>query len=160
MEAIVLHHYPRRDHVGDDGRLRQVSLHRRHRHHEYVPTSPYVAFLRCRYCRVTNLSRKALVEAIAKSFDPPAVYMYQWSQYYVPCNSIPPQLAVIIEEVRFWVNPADLIFQQAVDPMTGYCALGITTGDDGPYILGDVFLQSVVAVFDVGGGQMRFYSRR
>jgi hypothetical protein len=86
--------------------------------------------------------------------------MYQWSQYYVPCNSIPPQLAVIIEEVRFWVNPADLIFQQAVDPMTGYCALGITTGDDGPYILGDVFLQSVVAVFDVGGGQMRFYSRR
>lgn len=73
---------------------------------------------------------------------------------------MPPRFAILIEGVEFWVNPADLIYKELIDPMTGYCAIGIASGGAGPYILGDVFLQNVLAVFDVGGAQMRFYSRK
>ncbi|KAF4334838.1 acid ase [Fusarium beomiforme] len=100
-----------------------------------------------------------LAEAIAKAFQPPATWMFEWSAYFADCNAIPPHFAVIISGVRFWLNPADLIFQDFTEPVTGKCAIAISTGGSGPYILGELFLQNVVAVFDVGGAEMRFYSK-
>lgn len=87
------------------------------------------------------------------------MYVYQWGSYFVPCDAIPPPFAIVISGVEFWINPADLIHQDLIDPLTGYCACGITSGGAGPYILGHVFLQNVLAVFDVGGAEMRFYAR-
>lgn len=87
------------------------------------------------------------------------MYLYQWDSYFVNCKANPPELAVVIGGVEFRINPADLIYRDVVDPMTGYCAIAIASGGSGPYILGDVFLQNVVAVFDVGGAEMRFYAR-
>ncbi|PNP37949.1 hypothetical protein TGAMA5MH_10048 [Trichoderma gamsii] len=101
-----------------------------------------------------------LAESIANSFQPRAVYLYQWGTYFAPCDAIPPHFAIIISGVEFWINPADLIYHDLVDPLTGYCAIGIASGGPGPYILGDVFLQNVLAVFDVGAAEMRFYSRK
>ncbi|KAF4470644.1 acid ase [Fusarium albosuccineum] len=98
-------------------------------------------------------------QSIARAFQPPAVYLYQWGSYFAPCDSIPPRFAVIISGVRFWINSADLIYKDLVDPVTGHCAIAISSGGPGPYILGDAFLQNVLAVFDVGGAEMRFYSR-
>lgn len=94
------------------------------------------------------------------AFQPRAVYLYQWGSYFAPCDAIPPRFAIVIAGVDFWVNPADLMYQDFKDPLTGYCAVAIASGGLGPYILGDVFLQNVVAVFDVGAAQMRFYPRQ
>jgi hypothetical protein len=93
------------------------------------------------------------------SFEPRATYLYQWGAYYAPCDSVPPVFGVMIEGKTFYIRPEDLILQDVVDPETGFCAVTLTTGGMGPYILGDVFLQSVLAVYNVGGGEMRFYSR-
>lgn len=92
------------------------------------------------------------------AFQPRAVYLYQWGMYFAPCDAIPPSFAIVINGVEFWVNPADMIYRDLVDPLTGYCAIAVASGGSGPYILGDAFLQNVVAVFDVGAAQMRFYS--
>ncbi|KJZ78830.1 hypothetical protein HIM_01603 [Hirsutella minnesotensis 3608] len=100
-----------------------------------------------------------LAEAIAMAFQPRAVFLYQWGSYFAPCNAVAPRVSVIIGSEEFHMNPADLIFKDLKDPLTGYCAIAIASGGSGPYILGDVFLQSVVAVFDVGAAQMRFYQR-
>ncbi|KAK9436704.1 Peptidase A1 [Metarhizium brunneum] len=100
-----------------------------------------------------------LAEAVANAFLPRAVYLYQWGSYFAPCDAVPPRFAVVISGIEFWLNPSDMIYRDLVDPMTGYCAVAITSGGSGPYILGDVFLQNVVAVFDIGGAQMRFYRR-
>ena len=94
------------------------------------------------------------------AFVPRAVYLYQWDGYFAPCDAAPPRFAVVISGVEFGVNPADMILEDVVDPLTGYCSIAVSTGGAGPYILGQVFLQNVVAVFDVGAAQMRFYSRR
>jgi hypothetical protein len=101
----------------------------------------------------------ALAEQIAKAFDPPAVYFYQYGTYFAPCRTTPPRIAVIINGAKFFINPQDLVYRNLKDELTGYCAIGITTGGEGPYILGAVWLQSVVAVFDVGAAMMRFYGR-
>ncbi|PHH84804.1 hypothetical protein CDD83_1347 [Cordyceps sp. RAO-2017] len=107
----------------------------------------------------TNYLPPPLAEAVAMAFQPRAVFLYQWGSYFAPCDAVPPRFAVVISGVEFWINPADLIFHDLKDPLTGYCAVAIASGGSGPYILGDVFLQNVVAVFDVGAAQMRFYSR-
>lgn len=96
---------------------------------------------------------------MANAFEPKAVYLYQWGSYFAPCDTLPPLFAVVISGIEFHVNPADLIYKELIDPLTGYCAIAVASGGSGPYILGDAFLQSVVAVFDVGGAEMRFYGR-
>jgi hypothetical protein len=101
----------------------------------------------------------ALADQIARQYDPPAVYFFQYGAYFAPCETVPPRVAVIIGGEKFYLSPQDLVYPTMVDELTGYCATGITTGGEGPYILGDVFLQNVLAVFDVGAAQMRFYSR-
>lgn len=101
----------------------------------------------------------ALAEAIAASFEPRAVWLYQWGGYFAPCEAIAPHFAVVISGVPFRIKSADLIYRDLVDPITGFCAIAISTGGPGPYILGDVFLQNVLAVFDIGGAEMRFYSK-
>ncbi|KAL5606890.1 hypothetical protein BROUX41_003267 [Berkeleyomyces rouxiae] len=100
-----------------------------------------------------------LAEDIAKSFNPTAIYLYQYGAYFAPCDASPPRMAIIINDVKLWLNPTDLIYHDFKDPVTGYCAIGVTTGDEGPYILGDVFLQSVMTVFDIGAAKMRFYGK-
>ncbi|KAL2891914.1 putative aspartic-type endopeptidase [Ceratocystis lukuohia] len=90
---------------------------------------------------------------------PPAIYLYQYGAYFAPCDASSPRIAIIINNVKLWLNPADLIYSDFKDSATGYCAIGVTTGGEGPYILGDVFLQSVMTVFDIGAAQMRFYGK-
>ena len=105
------------------------------------------------------ISSLALAEAIAMSFQPRAVYLYQWGTYFAPCDAVAPRFAIIISGMKFWINPADMIYKGLIDPLTGYCAVAIASGGEGPFILGDSFLQNVLAVFDVGAAEMRFYAR-
>ncbi|KAK1984463.1 eukaryotic aspartyl protease [Colletotrichum cereale] len=100
-----------------------------------------------------------IAEAVARSFSPSAVYLFQYGGYFAPCDAIAPKIAVVIEGASFFINPVDLIYPGLVDPLTGYCQIGITTGGTGPYVLGTVFLHNVEAYFDIGAGQMRFYGR-
>ncbi|GKT86513.1 eukaryotic aspartyl protease [Colletotrichum tofieldiae] len=100
-----------------------------------------------------------IAEAVARSFSPSAVYLFQYGGYFAPCDAIAPKIAVVIEGASFFINPVDLIYPGLKDPLTDYCQIGITTGGTGPYVLGSVFLHNVEAYFDVGAGQMRFYGR-
>lgn len=83
-----------------------------------------------------------------------------YGAFFTSCNARAPILAVVMKGVRFYINPVDLIFHDLVDPLTGLCMTGVASGGTGPYILGDVFLQNALAVFDVGHSQMRFISRQ
>jgi hypothetical protein len=83
-----------------------------------------------------------------------------YGAFFTSCNARAPILAVVMKGVRFYINPVDLIFRDLIDPLTGLCMTGIASGGTGPYILGDVFLQNSLAVFDVGHSQMRFISRQ
>jgi hypothetical protein len=91
-------------------------------------------------------------KAINKLFDPPAVLT--GGTYTVSCNSTSiPAIGVEIGGTVFDIDVADLVLH---DPTTGICVSGVQDGGAGPYILGDVFMANVIAVFDVGAAEMRF----
>ena len=70
------------------------------------------------------------------------------------CAARAPAFGVKIGGRNFVVNPKDMIQKDAA---SGACLSAIQDGGaTGPFILGDVFLNNVVAVFDVGAAQMRF----
>ena len=97
-----------------------------------------------------------LADAVNALYDPPAQYLEDEGGFFVDCSATAPQFGVVINGTTFNVNAADLIFQTQQDPNTGLCLTGVQEGGEGPFILGDVFLNNVVAVFDVGAAELRF----
>ena len=97
---------------------------------------------------------KGLADAFNAAFDPPARYIRSQGAFVVKCDAVPPKFGVVIGNETLYINPKDMILQGRTA-----CVTGITIGGAGPYILGDVFLKNVVAVFDIGASGMRFAAR-
>ncbi|KAF6804968.1 aspartic-type [Colletotrichum sojae] len=95
---------------------------------------------------------------------PDVIYNPFGGAYYAPCNATLPDFGIVIGGRTFYADKADLL--QTSDPADfgdggpPYCLVGVTDGGEGPYILGDTMMNSLVTVFDVGAGKMRFASRR
>jgi hypothetical protein len=100
-----------------------------------------------------------MAEAINGAFQPAATYLFEQKAYFTTCTAIVPYVSVLIGGKRFPINPRDMLLQDILDPSTGLCATAINNGGAGPFILGDVFMQNVVSIFDVGNATMRFVSR-
>ncbi|KKY24102.1 putative aspartic-type [Phaeomoniella chlamydospora] len=94
-------------------------------------------------------------------FSPPA--FLDEGYYYVSCNATAPSFNVYITSntsAYYPTNPYDLILD--IDE-GDICLSGVQDGgepgDGNVFILGDVFLKNVLAVFDVGNEEMRFAKR-
>lgn len=96
-----------------------------------------------------------IANAVNALFNPPGIFDHNLGAYTVACNATVPSLGVEIGGETFYIDPADLILPAG----WGTCITGVDDGGQGPYILGDVFLKNVVAVYDVGASQMRFAAR-
>ncbi|KAF3025660.1 hypothetical protein E8E14_013611 [Neopestalotiopsis sp. 37M] len=101
----------------------------------------------------------SMAELVNSHFDPPAVYLWYYGSYFVPCDAVPPNLAVLIDGSEFFFDAYDMINQDMVDPLTGLCATTINSGNNGPFILGLSFLTSVMVQFNVGAGTITFSAR-
>ena len=105
----------------------------------------------------------AHAEAYASQFSPPAVLNVFTGEYWAACTSKTPQFGVVIGGQTFFLYDEDLLRQDEKLDWNGdgimFCRLGIRNGYEGPYVLGDVFLNRVVTVFDVGIGEMHFAPR-
>lgn len=100
-----------------------------------------------------------LADAINNMFSPPAEYSMQNSGYLTACDAVAPHIAVVIDGTPFYLNPEDIIFRSVPDEFTGLCMTAFTGGPHGPFILGDVFLKNVLAVFDIGDNVIQLVSR-
>ncbi|KAL2265861.1 hypothetical protein VTJ83DRAFT_6961 [Remersonia thermophila] len=101
-----------------------------------------------------------LADSINAAFDPPSIYLWTYGAYFTACDAIIPNVAVILDGIKFTLNPMDLIYRNLVDPLTGLCMTAFADGGAGPYILGDAFMQNALVVFDVGQAKMRFIPRQ
>ena len=109
-----------------------------------------------------NVFPEPLATKINAQFDPPAGAFDKASGYYpVNCDATPPSnLGVRINGKMLSVDSKDMIWRD----FSGKCYSSVGTllpGELGIslYFLGDVFLKSVVAVFDFGKNEMRFAPR-
>ena len=101
----------------------------------------------------------SIVNKIASMFEPPAILDPSSGFLFVPCNAKAPQIGIKIGGSTFWFNSKDLFRsadytgQQYISGIQDHGRLG------GINILGDTFLSSILAAFDVGTSQMRFAAR-
>lgn len=77
--------------------------------------------------------------------------------YFTNCTAKAPRFGVNISGRTFWINGESLLRPFVIPDK---CSTGIARNSKGGYtILGDVFLENVLAVFDAGGPEVRFASR-
>ena len=108
---------------------------------------------------MANLTVTVLAQTINSMFDPPAGYSFVSGGFLTTCDAVVPRVAVIIDSKPFYLNPEDLLLGSMPDEVTGLCMTAFSDGAGGPFILGDVFLKNVLAVFDVGENVLQFASR-
>ena len=95
------------------------------------------------------------------AFNPPAQLSRVSRYYMVNCTAQVPPLGLKIGGTTFWHNPKDLV--KRVDFAGTMCISGIQSSvmmGGRINILGDVFMNSVLAVFDLGQGVIKFAARR
>lgn len=103
-----------------------------------------------------NYLPQVTADRVNALFEPAATYDATLGYYTVDCNAKAPEFGVRIGQEIFYVNPTDNIIKLNAKG----CITGIArTGTGGKSTLGTVFLKSVLAVFDIGAGQMRFAAR-
>lgn len=106
-----------------------------------------------------------IADAVNFAYDPPAE-CDNYGNCFVECSAKAPSISVRINTTDFHINPKDMIVDnvdrsQVVTPpgMKNPCSSGVGPAGNGMYVLGEVFLKNVLAVFDVGAGEMRFAAR-
>ncbi|KAL1879082.1 hypothetical protein VTK73DRAFT_7408 [Phialemonium thermophilum] len=100
-----------------------------------------------------------IVQAIHSAYVPRAVYDPEQGSYFVNCDAVPPSFGVDINGTVLWTLPSSMILPE-VKNSRGQCSTGFIDTTQQPYILGDVFMQGLVAVFELGDvNQMRFAKR-
>jgi hypothetical protein len=104
------------------------------------------------------LTTTEIAEAINDAFVPRATYDQSMGGYVVACNATAPSFGIKIGGQMVWTDPASMILPQLKNRQ-GKCLTGIMETDQEPYILGDTFMQGLVAVFDIGKLEMRFAKR-
>jgi len=97
------------------------------------------------------------------TFDPPTVYNETEENNYYPCNGTIPYLGIKIAGTVFQVDARDIVSPPGVYGYTNstdgleYCLIEVFGGQAPfPFVLGSVFLQSVVSVFDWGHNTVSF----
>ncbi|NP_080249.2 gastricsin precursor [Mus musculus] len=81
----------------------------------------------------------------------------EYGQYFVSCDSVSslPTLTFVLNGVQFPLSPSSYIIQEEGSCMVGLESLSLNAESGQPlWILGDVFLRSYYAVFDMGNNRV------
>jgi hypothetical protein len=73
----------------------------------------------------------------------------------VDCDAIPPVWGATIGRKKFYIHPDDMILQNGPNS----CISGVQANLGGLTILGDVWMNNVLCVFDIGAEMMWFAAR-
>ncbi|KAK5688559.1 hypothetical protein LTS10_000537 [Elasticomyces elasticus] len=99
--------------------------------------------------------------AVNNAFQPPAKDDADYNTFLVRCNAKPPSFAINIGGTSFHIKAEDMILSRSAarhgeDLPKGHCISSVQASNSSMYALGDTFLKNVIAVFDIGQGQMHF----
>ena len=108
-----------------------------------------------------------LPEAVARNYarQVPQPVAISQGNYWAHCDSKMPKFGIVIGGKTLWWKDEDLLMQdirkeflQQDGETAEFCAIGLMDVlPNGPFVLGDNFLNGLVSVFDVGASEMRFY---
>ncbi len=92
-------------------------------------------------------------------FTPRAQYDPDQQAWFVRCNAKPPSFGIQIGGHMLWTDPESMILSRVRDRASGLCLSGIGVTSGFPYILGDVFMQQLITVFDTSKMEIQFAKR-
>ncbi|KAI4860082.1 acid protease [Hypoxylon rubiginosum] len=95
-----------------------------------------------------NLFPQSVAAAINAAYSP-AGRREDSMIWSVPCDAVPPTLDIVIGGKAIRTHPSSMILPETAAEGSNQCLSGIGAGQEGSYILGDTFMQEIVAVFDV-----------
>lgn len=111
----------------------------------------------------TNVLPPSLVTLFYEAFDdtPQPVDIHGGTMFAAPCDAGVPNFGVQVGGQVFEMTKEATLVSRLNTTVNGtlVCGLGIQPGIEEAGALGDTFLSSVVAVFDVGASEMRFAQR-
>jgi len=99
-----------------------------------------------------------IAKAINGAYSPPAVYNDSVGAFVTLCNATVPAINFQIGGKKFTIDKRDMLLPGIGGLDKTQCLTSVNGRDEAPFLLGDVFLRNVLAVFDVGNTEMRFYT--
>lgn len=99
-----------------------------------------------------------IANAINGAFNPPAVFNESVAAFVTSCNATVPAINIQIGGKKFAIDKRDMLLPGIGGLDKSQCLTAVSGRDEAPFLMGDVFLRNVLAVFDVGNSEMRFYS--
>lgn len=110
-----------------------------------------------------NILPSSLVDLVYSTFSttPQLVDIEGSSMFAAACDDEVPSFGIQIDNQVFNLAAQDIMISSMNTTMNGIilCGLGIQPGAEEAGALGDPFLSSVIAVFDIGASEMRFARR-
>lgn len=81
--------------------------------------------------------------------------------WFVKCDAKAPAFGIQIGGKMIWTDPSSMILPKVTTMSRNgiMCATGIGSTNGWPYILGDTFMQGLVAITDVQKMELRFAKR-
>ncbi|KAH9223954.1 aspartic peptidase domain-containing protein, partial [Leptodontidium sp. 2 PMI_412] len=106
-----------------------------------------------------NIVPDNLANQINDQWIPPAVFDQQQGQFKIDCAATAPDVGVTLNGTTFAMKSAAAIQKDGTNCFSAWVGGG-TAGDvKSTFVLGDVFMKSVVSVFDLGTTEMHFAAR-
>ncbi|KAI1390936.1 acid protease [Hypoxylon trugodes] len=106
-----------------------------------------------------NLFPDVVAQAINNAYSP-AGQQEDSMVWSVPCDAIPPTLDIVIGGKAIRTHPSSMILPETAAEGSNRCLSGIGAGQPGSFILGDTFMQEIVAVFDVSDKKELKFAQR
>ncbi|OTA91764.1 hypothetical protein M434DRAFT_75704 [Hypoxylon sp. CO27-5] len=106
-----------------------------------------------------NLFPRNVAAAINNAYSP-AGQQEDSMVWSVPCDAVPPTLDIVIGGKAIRTHPSSMILPETAAEGSNRCLSGIGAGQAGSYILGDTFMQEIVAVFDVSDKKELKFAQR
>ena len=100
-----------------------------------------------------------MARTVAEAFDPPGQDLGGLG-YTVECDATPPRFGMVAAGQTFWMDPRDMVIGKHLN--AGRCASSVAPNNEANFplsIIGAPLLRSLVATFDMEGGEMGFKQR-
>lgn len=97
----------------------------------------------------TNLFPADIAAATNAAYTPSGTREDNGMVWSVPCDAKPPSFDIVIGGEPIRTHGSSMILPETELNESGLCLSGIGAGQPGSFLLGDIFLQEIVAVFDV-----------
>ncbi|KAG4431227.1 hypothetical protein IFR05_013286 [Cadophora sp. M221] len=106
-----------------------------------------------------NIVPDGLANQINDQWSPPAVFDNKQGLFKIDCAATAPDVGITMNGTTFVMKSAAAVQKDGTNCFSAWAGGGTVGNVNSTFVLGDVFMKSVVSVFDLGTTEMHFAAR-